>query len=130
MKTFEKTDKEHMSHEGALAHLKAAFGYSCAGLRSVFRSEMAFRLLVLEACILTLLAAYLAPSFTHFVLLLIPQALALCVELLNTAVEATVDRISLDRHPLAKKAKDAGSAAQFTAQIFLIIVWGSYFWLG
>ena len=48
------------------------------------------------------------------------------VELLNSAIENVVDRISLEWHPLAKKAKDMGSAAQFTAQLFLAAVWGGY----
>ena len=48
------------------------------------------------------------------------------MELLNSAIENVVDRISLEWHPLAKKAKDMGSAAQFTAQLFLAAVWGGY----
>ena len=56
----------------------------------------------------------------------VPLVLCLLVELLNSAIENVVDRISLEWHPLAKKAKDMGSAAQFTAQLFLAAVWGGY----
>ena len=51
---------------------------------------------------------------------------ALLVELLNSAIENVVDRISPELHPLSKKAKDMGSAAQFTAQICILVVWGTY----
>ncbi|MCR5813709.1 MAG: diacylglycerol kinase [Desulfovibrio sp.] len=112
--------------EGIIAHLRAAFGYSCEGLTSVFADELAFRLIVLESLALSVLAFSCAESFGVFVLLLLPSALALLVELINSALEACVDRISLDWHPLAKKAKDAGSAAQFIAQAFLLLVWLSF----
>ena len=55
-----------------------------------------------------------------------PLVLCLLVELLNSAIENVVDRVSLEWHPLAKKAKDMGSAAQFTAQLFLAAVWVTY----
>ena len=58
--------------------------------------------------------------------LAVPLVLCLLVELLNSAIENVVDRISLEWHPLAKKAKDMGSAAQFTAQLFLAAVWATY----
>ena len=59
-------------------------------------------------------------------LLAVPLVFCLLVELLNSAIENVVDRVSLEWHPLAKKAKDMGSAAQFTAQIFLAAVWVTY----
>jgi len=72
------------------------------------------------------LACLIGRSWTETVLLILPLVLGVIVELLNTAVENVVDRISLDLHPLSKKAKDMGSAAQFTAQLFLVFVWGGY----
>ena len=121
---------QHVSkkgHEGFVAHLKAALAYSCAGLHAVFSGELAFRMLVFEAMLLLALALWLAKTWTSFVLLLLATVLPLLIELLNSAIEATCDRISLEWHPLVKKAKDAGSAAQFTAQLLLLIVWLSYF---
>ena len=72
------------------------------------------------------LACWLGRDWTESVLLAVPLVLCLLVELLNSAIENVVDRISLEWHPLAKKAKDMGSAAQFTAQLFLAAVWGGY----
>ena len=60
------------------------------------------------------------------VLLALVLVVALLVELLNSAIENVVDRISPELHPLSKKAKDMGSAAQFTAQICILVVWGTY----
>lgn len=71
-------------------------------------------------------ACWLGRDWTESVLLAVPLVLCLLVELLNSAIENVVDRISLEWHPLAKKAKDMGSAAQFTAQLFLAAVWGGY----
>lgn len=72
------------------------------------------------------LACRLGRDWAESVLLAVPLVLCLLVELLNSAIENVVDRISLEWHPLAKKAKDMGSAAQFTAQLFLAAVWGGY----
>ena len=72
------------------------------------------------------LACWLGRDWAESVLLAVPLVLCLLVELLNSAIENVVDRISLEWHPLAKKAKDMGSAAQFTAQLFLAAVWGGY----
>lgn len=109
-----------------LRHLLDAFRYSLHGLESAFKDEMAFRQIVLCAAIGIPAAVFLAGSWTEMILLILPLILAIIVELLNTAVESVVDRISMERHPLAKKAKDTASAAQFCAQIFALFVWGSH----
>ena len=72
------------------------------------------------------LAWLLGESWGDSILLSAVLLLAMIVELLNSAIENVVDRISLELHPLAKKAKDMGSAAQFTAQSLIVLVWGSY----
>lgn len=59
-------------------------------------------------------------------LLALPLVICLLVELLNSAIENAIDRISLEKHPLSKKAKDMGSAAQFLAQTFLVGTWATY----
>ena len=72
------------------------------------------------------LACWLGQAWGDRVLLALVLVVALLVELLNSAIENVVDRISPELHPLSKKAKDMGSAAQFTAQICILVVWGTY----
>lgn len=100
-----------------------ASGYSLAGLRAAFVGEAAFRQLVLLNVILIPVAFLLNVSRVERALLIAVCLLALIVELLNSAVEAAIDRISLDLHPLSKNAKDMGSAAQFVALGMIAVVW-------
>ncbi|WP_300719210.1 diacylglycerol kinase [uncultured Desulfovibrio sp.] len=109
-----------------LTRLRNAVRYSLEGYAAAWRDEEAFRQIALLAGAGLPLACWLGRDWAESVLLAVPLVLCLLVELLNSAIENTVDRISLERHPLAKKAKDMGSAAQFTAQIFLALVWGSH----
>jgi diacylglycerol kinase (ATP) len=88
-----------------------ATGYSLAGLVAAFRHEEAFRLEVMAAVVLAPAGLWLGNSGVERVLLAGSVLLVLVVELLNSAVEAAVDRISLEHHDLAKRAKDYGSAA-------------------
>jgi diacylglycerol kinase (ATP) len=101
-----------------------ALGYSLQGMASAFRHEDAFR----QECLLAVLlipAAILIPvGGTERALMIASVLLVLIVELLNSAVEAAVDRISLENHRLAKRAKDIGSAAVFLSLINVAIVWG------
>ena len=90
------------------------------------RDEQAFRQIV-WGCLAGLpLACWLGQTWGDRVLLALVLVVALLVELLNSAIENVVDRISPELHPLSKKAKDMGSAAQFTAQICILVVWGTY----
>lgn len=100
-----------------------AAGYSLAGLRAAFTGEAAFRQLLLINLVLVPLAFYLDVSRVERALMVAVCLLALIVELLNSAVEAAIDRISLELHPLSKNAKDMGSAAQFTALSLIALVW-------
>lgn len=100
-----------------------AFLNSVAGLVAAFKGERAFRQECLMAIILVPIAFFITPSCLKRYLLVSSVLLVLLVELVNTAIEATVDRISKAKHPLAKKAKDAGSAAVFLALIFMVITW-------
>lgn len=100
-----------------------AFKYSCAGLQEAFRNEDAFRQEVLLASALIPLAFLLEPENLGRALMIACVLLLLIVELLNSAIEATVDRISLDDHRLAKRAKDIGSAAVLISLLNLLVIW-------
>ncbi len=100
-----------------------AFHYSCAGLQAAYRHEDAFRQEALLALLLIPLAIWLGDGAVERALLIGCVLLVLIVELINSAIEATVDRISLDLHPLAKRAKDIGSAAVMIALLNAALVW-------
>jgi diacylglycerol kinase (ATP) len=100
-----------------------AIGYSFAGFKVAFKKEDAFRQEVLMTLILFPLAIYLSTNAIELVLLIFSTLLVPIVELLNSAIEATVDRISLEEHKLAKRAKDIGSAAVFLSLVNLSAVW-------
>ncbi|KRW62307.1 diacylglycerol kinase [Pseudomonas sp. TTU2014-080ASC] len=102
-----------------------AGGYSLAGLRAAFVGEAAFRQLVLLNVVLVPLAFFLDVSRGERAVMVAVCLLGLIVELLNSAVEAAIDRISLERHPLSKNAKDMGSAAQFVALSLIALVWAT-----
>lgn len=100
-----------------------AAGYSWAGLAAAFRHEDAFRQEVFLALLLIPLAFYLGETGVGRALMIGAVLLVLVVELLNSALEAAVDRISLDHHQLIKRAKDMGSAAVMIALANVVIVW-------
>jgi diacylglycerol kinase (ATP) len=106
-----------------LRRLWNAFGYSLHGFSSAFRHEDAFRQEVLLALVLIPIALVIDASATGKALMIAAVLLVLIVELLNSAIEAAVDRISLDHHRLAKRAKDIGSAAVFLSLVNVLIVW-------
>lgn len=107
-----------------LRRLWNALGYSLDGFRAAYKHEDAFRQEVLLAIILVPLACWMPVSAQGKALMIGSVLLVIIVELLNSAIEATVDRISLDSHDLAKRAKDIGSAAVLVSLINVIIVWG------
>ncbi len=102
-----------------------AFGYSLQGLLAAWRDEPAFRQELLIALILVPLALWLAPDGLALALMLGSVMFVLVVELLNTAIEATVNRIGEERHPLAKKAKDVASAAVLLALVNVAVIWAA-----
>jgi diacylglycerol kinase (ATP) len=113
-------------HKGktGLTRVWNALFYSIDGMSAAFRHEDAFRQEVFLA-VLLIPAALLTPvSGLGKALMIAVVVLVLIVELLNSAVEATVDRISLENHALAKRAKDIGSAAVLLALINVPVVWG------
>ena len=100
-----------------------ALHYSFAGLRAAFSCEDAFRQEVLLAALLIPASFVLPVGGVGRALMIASVLLVLIVELLNSAIEAAVDRVSLDRHHLAKRAKDIGSAAVLLALINVFLVW-------
>ncbi|MGC3962303.1 MAG: diacylglycerol kinase [Rhodocyclaceae bacterium] len=104
-----------------------AFHYSLDGLRAAFKHEDAFRQEVLLAIVLIPIAVFSARSGPEKAALIASVLLVLIVELVNSAVEATVDRISLEHHRLAKRAKDIGSASVLLTLLNLAVVWGFIF---
>lgn len=106
-----------------LTRLLNAVGYSIKGFQSAFRHEDAFRQEVLLAAVLIPVALWLPNTNTGRALMIASVLLVLIVELLNSAIEAAVDRISLENHRLAKRAKDIGSAAVFLSLVNVAVVW-------
>ena len=100
-----------------------AFGYSINGTLAAFKHEDAFRQEVILSAILIPLALYLGQTEIEQALMIASIILVIIVELLNSSVEATVDRISVKRHKLAKRAKDIGSAAVFFSLINAAVIW-------
>jgi len=106
-----------------LRRILNACGYSLAGLRAAYTCEDAFRQEVWLALLLVPLAFWLPASGVGHALMVGSVLLVLIVELLNSAIEAAVDRVSLENHRLAKRAKDIGSAAVFIALGNVFVVW-------
>ncbi len=113
-------------HKGktGLRRIWNAMFYSIDGLRAAYRHENAFRQEVLLALLLIPAALFTPASGTGKALMIASVLLVLIVELLNSAVEAAVDRISLENHALAKRAKDIGSAAVMLTLVNVPLVWG------
>ena len=105
-----------------------ATGYSAAGLRAAYRGESAFRQEFWLAAVMLPLAFWLGRGWVEVALLAGSVVLVLIVELLNSAVEATVDRVSLELHELSKRAKDFGSAAVMLSLLLTAGIWGAALW--
>ncbi len=106
------------------ARVVAATGYSLSGLAYALKHETSFRIELGFAVVMIPLGLWLGPTGIAKALLVGSVLFVLVVELLNSAVEATVDRISLEDHPLAKRAKDVGSAAVMLALANVVVTWG------
>ena len=106
-----------------LRRLWNAFGYSIAGFRAAYKHEDAFRQEAHLAAVLIPLALWLPAAPIGRALMISSVLLVIVVELINSAIEATVDRCSLDSHDLAKRAKDIGSAAVLVSIVIAIVVW-------
>ena len=105
------------------ARLSRAFGSTWRGFASAWREEEAFRQECLLALVLVPLGLWLGQDGVERALLVGPIFIVLAIELVNSAVEATVDRIGVERHPLSAIAKELGSAAVFVAFVLLALDW-------
>ncbi len=112
-----------ISKGGEIARLIRAFGYSLAGIKSAFHNEAAFRLEVALFVVLAPLALWLGENGTERALLLGSLFLVLIVEVINSSIEAAVDRIGMEHHTLAGRAKDMGSGAVLLALVNAALIW-------
>ena len=112
---------------GATRLLRAA-GASWRGLKGAFREEAAFRQELALAAVVIPLGLWLGRNGIERALLVAPVLLLLVVELLNSAIEAAIDRIGLELHPLSGLSKDLGSAAVTGALVLLGVVWLLVLW--
>jgi len=111
-------------HPRGLKHIWYAALTALAGLRAAWQHEDAFRQEVLIAAIALPVALLLPVSPLGKALMIASILLVLIVELLNSALEAAVDHTSLERHPIAKRAKDIASAAVLLSIVNTVVVWG------
>lgn len=117
---MQRTDRPEPT---GLIRLLNAFGNTWKGYVGAFREEAAFRQELALCALLFPLGLWLGENGVERALLVGPIFIILIVELLNSGIEATVDRVGLERHPLSGLAKDLGSAAVFTSFAMLAVVW-------
>ena len=114
---------KNLKKRKGLIRIFYAIKYSLEGLSSTFKTEAAFREEILVSCILIPLALIIPLSLVFKAFLIVSTIGVLITELINTAIESTVNLISQDFHPLVKRAKDMGSAAVMLSIINLIVAW-------
>ena len=118
-------DKMNKPGNKGLKRIIAATGYSIQGLKAAYRNEAAIRQEVLAGIVVIPLAFYIADNGVELALLLGSALLVFLMELVNSALEAVVDRIGSEPHVLSGQAKDIGSALVMVAMIMFLIVWAS-----
>jgi diacylglycerol kinase (ATP) len=111
--------------KSGFARVLLATGYSLQGLRSAYIGENAFRQEVWCACLMLPTAFWLSRGWMEMILLVASVIFVLIVELLNSGIEAAIDRISFDVHELSKRAKDQASAAVFLSVLLCLLIWGT-----
>lgn len=111
--------------KSGLKRIISAVSYSIDGLCTAWKHEHAFRQELMVAIPGTVVALLLPVSVLEKLALIGVLVLVLVVELINSAIEAVVDRVSLDRNPLSKNAKDLGSAAVLLSFAFALVTWGA-----
>jgi len=117
-------------HKGrtGLDRMMRATGYSMSGLVAAYRGESAFRQEFWLATVLLPLAFWVGRGWVETVLLIGAPVLVLIVELLNSGLEAAIDRVSFEFHDLSKRAKDLGSAAVFLSLLLCTGIWLAALW--
>ena len=111
-------------NENIFRHIQNAVVYSWAGLKAAWDNELAFRTEVIVIAILMPFGIWMGENAVQWALLIGSSTLVLITELLNSAIENVVDRISTEHHILSKQAKDLGSAAAGVSMLTALIVWG------
>lgn len=111
-----------------LARIFYATGHSMNGLKACWKFEAAFRQNAVLALVLFILSFFVARSPEQWLLLVLPPILLLIVELLNSAIENTVDRIGRETHELSGRAKDMSSAAVFLCLVLIGLCWLTICW--
>lgn len=109
--------------KSGLKRILNATQYSLDGFKAAYQNEAAFRQIVWMNMVLIPTSCFLDVNRAEHALMVVVCLFALIVELFNSAIEAVVDRVSLDKHPLSKIAKDMGSAAQFVALAIIFFTW-------
>ncbi|MER8207611.1 diacylglycerol kinase [Acinetobacter baumannii] len=109
--------------KSGLKRILNATSYSISGFKAAYQNEAAFRQIVLINLVLIPVSFFLDVTRGEHALMIIVCLFAIIVELFNSAIEAVVDRVSLEKHQLSKNAKDMGSAAQFVALSIIIATW-------
>lgn len=113
------------TRSSGLKRLVSAFGNSVTGFRDIWRHEEAFRIEVVVLLLCVPLALWIGQSLAHIGLLIGSVLFLIVVEILNTAIEATIDRVGTEKHELSRIAKDLGSLAVFTTALFPLAIWGA-----
>ncbi|MEO5344954.1 MAG: diacylglycerol kinase [Magnetococcus sp. YQC-9] len=111
-----------------LTRIIHAAGYSWLGFQAAWRHEAAFRQELVGVLLMMPFGLWLGNGAVEKALLIGSLLVVLIVELLNSSIEAVVDRIGPERHPLAGRAKDLGSSAVFVALALVVLVWGLVLW--
>ncbi len=124
MKTNRSATAENLKGKQGIQRLLNATKYSMKGFKAAFQHEAAFREETFLAFILIPLAIFLGLPAVETLLLIGSVLLLMLVEILNSGIEAVVDRIGPELHPLSGRAKDLGSAAVFIAMVILGLTWG------
>lgn len=109
--------------KSGLKRISSALFYSIAGLKTAWKHEHAFRQELMFAIPGSIIALLVPVSPLEKLLLISVLVLVLIIELMNSSIEAIVDRVSLERHPLSKNAKDLGSAAVLLAVLLAVATW-------
>ncbi|MEI7602123.1 MAG: diacylglycerol kinase [Opitutae bacterium] len=119
---------ETMKSKGGFGRLINALFYTWDGLKAAAQHEEAFKQELIVVIPLSILAWFIPVSAVERALLFSVLQMILIIELINSAIEANTDHISLDRHPLAKRAKDMGSAAVFLTILSAVAIWVGVLW--
>ena len=117
---------QSMKSKGGLSRLFNALGYTWDGLKAAATHEEAFKQELIVVVPLSIVAWFVPVSLPEKALLFSSLQLILIVELINSAIEANTDHISLERHP--QMAKDMGSAAVFLTIVIALAIWGTVLW--